>query len=260
MNNEPLFLILSVVILVLVLGFFMISFMLFHQRRRERYIIEKKEMQVQFDTELIKTQIEVQEEVSQKLSSELHDNICQILTLAKFTLATIHLNDINTAQEKLTEATGLVTKSIVELRQLSKILHGEKMVRQGLIDAITQEVNWLQRTDYYKVSFTHSIEDISKDNPDKDLFLYRLLQESISNIVKHSQANTIDIDLSYVNNILNLAVSDNGIGFDVTEMMENGNGLGLLNMKRRTNLLGGNVVIQSKPGSGTHICFSVPYP
>jgi len=218
-------------------------------------------MKADFEEELEKTQIEVQEQTRQNLASDLHDNIGQLLSLTNVTLASINVNDAGATREKLDTAQDLVRRSVKELRHLSKLLHGEQLLQQGLEEAIRQEISWLQRNGYYTIHFTEDTEELTGSNTNKDLFLYRLLQESLNNIIKHAEANTIHIKLSYKNEKIILEITDNGRGFDVeAAIKQSRKGLGLNNMQRRTHLLGGSMQIQSTAESGTIIIFSIPYP
>jgi signal transduction histidine kinase len=217
-------------------------------------------LQQQFEQELIQTQIEVQETTRKHLASELHDNIGQLLSLTNVTLASINITDTEKAEQKITDTQNLVTKSIQELRQLSKIIHGEQIIRQGLIQTIEQEIAWLQRNGVYTITFNNTISHIETSNADKDLFLYRLLQESLNNIIKHSGADTINISLLYNNQSLQLVIEDNGNGFNVAEKIKEQSGMGLVNMQKRINLLKGNMQINSAENKGTTISFNIPYP
>lgn len=213
-----------------------------------------------FEEELIQTEIEVQEQTRKNLASDLHDNIGQLLSLTKVTAASINIEDKEKAENKLNDIQDLLTKSIKELRQLSKIIHGEHLVQQGLIVTIEQEIMWLQRNGHFSVDFINNIENSEITNSDKDLFLYRLLQETLNNIIKHSNADAIKIELVYADQNMKLTVQDNGKGFNVAEKMKMKNGLGLLNMQKRITLLQGNMNIDSIEDKGTKIIFTIPYP
>jgi len=250
--------IISTIILIILVVFLLLFFLLFNKKKQQLFK-EKILMQQQFQLELIKTQFEVQEKTRKHLAEELHDNIGQILSLTNVTLASVQLNDVNKAQQKITDAQALVAVSIKELRQLSKIIHGEQILQQGLIAAIEQELSWLKRNEQFTVSFNHAVENISSINTDKDLFIYRLLQECLNNIIKHAEATSITIQLKHENNQLLLQLTDNGKGFDINAALANKAGLGLHSMQKRTKLLNGTMTINSNPNQGTVIAFVIPY-
>lgn len=259
-GNNIVLIIIIITCIFFVAALFMLFYVSIFIERKKRHREEKEKMQQQFETALIQTQIEVQEETRKHLASDLHDNIGQLLSLTNVTLASININDKEKAEQKLADTQNLVTKSIKELRQLSKIIHGEQLIQQGLIPTIEQEINWLQRNGHYTVELVHDISGIETNNADKDLFLYRLLQESLNNTIKHSGADKITIQLHYANHIMQLSIRDNGTGFDAAEKMKQKSGLGLLNMQKRIDLLNGSMQIDSAQNKGTTISFIIPYP
>jgi signal transduction histidine kinase len=226
-----------------------------HQHKEELLLNEKK-----FEAELLKTEIEVQEQTRKNLASDLHDNIGQLLSLTNVILASINLNDKEKANQKIADTQELITKSIKELRHLSKIIHGEQLLQLGLVPAIEQEVSWLQRNGFYKVQFERELDKAPTVNTKKDLFLYRLLQESLNNILKHAAADTIIIELKYYNGMMQLSIADNGIGYNVESKTTEKQGLGLLNMRKRVHLLKGKMQIVSAENRGTKTIFIIPYP
>ena len=228
------------------------------RKKEHKKIIESNEKK--FQAELVKAEIEIQEQTRKNLAADLHDNIGQILSLTNVTLGSINIDDKEKAIQKINDTRELIGKSIKELRQLSKIIHGEQLIKEGLIATIDQEVQWIQRNGFYTVDFVHTITDLDECNADKDLFLYRLLQESLNNGIKHSGADHFSIRLSYANNSMELSIGDNGIGFDVEEKRGQAKGLGLFNMQKRINLLNGIFKISSKENIGTTLTFIIPYP
>ena len=247
-------------ILVLFFAIMIVFLINIFKNKNQLYQKEKQLMQISFEQQLLQTQLEVQEQTRKNLASDLHDNIGQLLSLTNVTLASINLADKEKAIQKITDTQTLITRSIKELRQLSKIIHSEQLIKQGLIQTIKQEIIWLQRNDYFSIEFMNDIEDEAAVNVDKDLFLYRLLQESLNNIFKHAAADKIIIHLKYNNNTMQLSVEDNGVGFNVEEAITQQNGLGIPNMQKRINLLKGSMNIHSVKNKGTVILFIIPYP
>ncbi len=237
---------------------FLFAYVIIYSNKKRRHKQEKLQLQKTFETELIKTEVEVQEQTRRHLSSELHDNIGQILSLTNVTLASIDLENREKAVKKISTAHELVNRSIKELRQLSKLIHGEKLIQHGLKNAIETEMSWLERSGFYTINFSVEPIDFDSYDPDKDLILFRLFQEVINNIVKHSEATDIFIYLSIQNEQIILSVKDNGKGFNVETASDKKSGLGLQNMKRRIMLLEGTMQIISRP-DGTQVQFVVPY-
>ncbi len=216
-------------------------------------------MQENFQKELLITQAEVKEQTLQTIAADLHDNIGQLLSITHATLSSINLEDEAKSAQKIQTAIGFVNHSIKDLRQLAKLLQAENLLQQGLINAIEQELDWLKNSGQYQVHFTKNIDQSYFANPKKELFIFRLLQEIINNIIKHAHANTITCTLSFKEQLLNLSINDNGNGFDAALINKKEAGMGIGNMKKRAALIGGTFNIQSAPNKGTSVNIIIPY-
>ena len=191
------------------------------------------------------------------IAADLHDNIGQLLSLTSLTLGSIIATDEKTFR-KLDDSQQLVRRSIKELRQLANLLHGEGIIETGLVDAIVYEAEWLQKSGHYAVNFINNINGNPYLSSEKDLILFRLLQEVVNNIIKHSSATEITITLDHIQDNRLLSITDNGRGFVVEEAKKNG--MGLSNLLRRTKSLQGEIEIISAIGKGTTVSIKVPYP
>jgi len=236
---------------------FLLVYISSYNRRKKHHITEKQTLQKEHESDLLKTQLEVQEQTMKTIAAELHDNIGQLLSLTSLTLGSITVSDEKTAK-KLDDSQQLVRRSIKELRQLANLLHGEKILETGLINAIIYEAEWLKKSGNYVVNFDNNIKEDPGQSNEKDLILFRLLQEVINNIIKHSSATKISIILDHFEDNLLLSISDNGIGFVLDEVKKNG--MGLANLFRRTKLLQGEIEILSAIDKGTTVAIKVPYP
>ncbi len=216
-------------------------------------------MQENFQKELLITQAEVKEQTLQTIAADLHDNIGQLLSITHATLSSINLEDEAKSAQKIQTAIGFVNNSIKDLRQLAKLLQAENLLQQGLINAIEQELDWLKNSGQYQVHFTKNIDQSYFANPKKELFIFRLLQEIINNIIKHAHANTITCTLCFKEQLLNLSINDNGNGFDAALINKKEAGMGIGNMKKRAALIGGTFNIQSAPNKGTSVNIIIPY-
>ncbi|MDI9364326.1 MAG: ATP-binding protein [Flavobacterium sp.] len=259
-TKEIITLIIVITCIFLIAGIFLLLYVALYNRKKRKHVEEKETMEIEFKTELIKTQMEVQEETLQTLAADLHNNIGQLLSLTNVTLASVNIDNDSKAQQKIIAAKELITRSINELRQLSKLLHGEQLIQQGLPKAIEQEVNWLQKGGYYTVHYLNLLDESVEINKDKALFLYRLLQEAINNIIKHAEATVINITLQLVSNQLCLTITDNGNGFNTLDPDITQHGLGLHTMQRRIDLLNGKVHVTSEIGIGTTVSLTLPNP
>ncbi|WP_231458925.1 MULTISPECIES: sensor histidine kinase [unclassified Pedobacter] len=231
-----------------------------YNRHKKNHFIEKENMRQKFESEILKTHIEVQDQTMQTIATELHDNIGQLLSLTTLTLNSIQITDNEKASEKISSSLSLVSKSIKEIRELAKILHGEQIVESGIGNAIEQEISWLRKIEGYTLQVTNDLLQINITSQDKDLIILRLLQEIINNIIKHAQASTIQIDTSLKNETLLLTVKENGIGFNYEDAAKRKTGMGLNSIKKRVEMIDGKIDVISAPEKGTSIFIEIPYP
>lgn len=253
------------VIILISLVFFIISFgiiliVIMYNKRKKLHLEEKKIMNQKFESELLKTHLEVQEQTMQTIATDLHDNIGQLLSLTTLTLNSIDLTQPKKTEGKITASLDLVHQSIKELRDLAKLLQGEQIVATGLGKAIKQELDRLKKIGSYKLKVKNQLLDLQISSPKKDLIILRLLQEIINNIIKHAKATQIDVDIQVIANTLQLNVKENGIGFDLNEIPKEKAGIGLQSMHKRIMMIDGTIAITSAPQQGTTIAITIPYP
>jgi len=253
-------LIIAGTIMLLLLGVFIVSFLFFYQRKHNNHLLEKEILESQFQQILLQTQMEIREQTMQTIGADLHDNIGQLLSLTSLTLNSVKLEDAEKAQQKIDAALDLTMRSIKEMRLLGKLLQGEQLIGLGLCEAIRHEINWMEKSGQYMVNYDIEGEQPAQNNPDKDLILFRILQEVFNNIIKHSKAKEISIKLTYDEQGVRLQVIDNGTGFEVNNLPGDQKGMGLLNIQKRAEIVGGEIFIQSQPGEGTCIDIFIPYP
>ncbi|PWS27581.1 hypothetical protein DHW03_08300 [Pedobacter yonginense] len=253
-------LIILATLIFLLMPVFLILYIRLYNKHKRNHVIEKENMKQQFDAEILKTLVEVQDQTMQSIATELHDNVGQLLSLTSLTLNSINLTDQEKAGKKIENSLSLLSKSIKELRELAKLLHGEQMVEHGIGHAIDQEISWLSKTGAYELKVSNDLFDIQVSSPDKDLIILRLLQEIINNIIKHAQATTIQIDTYFSDNKLFLKVKENGVGFNYDETKAKKTGMGLNSIHKRIDMINGKLDLDSSPQIGTTILIEIPYP
>jgi len=231
-----------------------------YNRRSKLHLQEKNLMNQKFESELLKTHLEVQEQTMQTIATDLHDNIGQLLSLTTLTLNSVNLNDIKRSEEKIATSLSLVNKSIKELRDLAKILQGEQLLETGLGNALQQELDRLERIGGYELKVNNQLIDTATSSPKKDLIILRLLQEIINNIIKHAEATCIEIDVHLTDEHLFLSVTENGIGFDYEQVKKQNRGIGLYSIHKRIEMIAGNIQINPRNPNGTIIAIEIPYP
>ena len=245
-------------IIFLIAPLFLIRYVLLYNKKKRRHSEEKLLMQEAYETELLKTQIEVQEQTLKTVAYDLHDNIGQLLSLTAVTLSTIDAKDAKAVHEKVTFIEDLTQRSIREVKALSKLLHSEDLIKLGLIEAIEFELNWLKRSNRFDIVFIKPdyLNMMPKNN--QETIVFRLFQEIINNIIQHARATEIIINLVNSANEVQLTIKDNGVGFDTDAIDQSKKGMGLSNIKKRTEMINGSATITSVLGGGSEIKIIVP--
>ena len=243
----------------LVLAGFIIFFSVMYLRRKNKHILEKKEMQSQYEQTLLQTQLEIQEQTLKNISQEIHDNIGQALSLAKLNLNTIPATNDELLQEKIINSKQLVSKAIVDLRDLSRSLDTDYVKEMGLLRAIEYELELIRKTGTIN---TQLIADghISRLDKQKELILFRIVQETFNNIIKHSEAKNLVVNITYSLTEMTLSITDDGKGVDLSPLNESnsGFGLGIRNMHSRAKLIGADFNMHSSTGKGTTVKIVLP--
>lgn len=216
------------------------------QKRKNKLLIEQQEVENRYREEIIETQVEIREETLRNISWELHDNIGQMLTLAKIQLQNSDVNCPN-----MEEAASTISKSLTELRSLSKLINPDTFSKLSLVEALKLEIERFNRMKYLTASLTFSEESFELDNK-VEVIIFRMLQEFFTNTIKHSKADELSVIVNYSEETLHIEARDNGVGFQIdTEKAYAG--IGLINIKSRAALIGAKAQIFSKVGEGTQL-------
>lgn len=191
--------------------------------------------------------IKAQENERTRWAEELHDNVCQILSVAN-----MYANDINDHPENLKQLgpqlKKLIAESISEIRQLSATIRTPAFDNESLAEAIrhlTANINRLH-TLQFRLEISQFREDAMEH--EKKLMIYRIVQEQINNIIKYASADTVEICIKNgADNKVEIRVTDNGVGFDPSAVKS---GIGLRNIQSRLQVYNGNLEIISAKGHG----------
>ena len=221
------------------------------------YKSKSKEKQRWHQQELLQARLEIQEQTYRNISQELHDNIGQALSLVKLNINTIDLNDAAIAREKIAASKSLLIKAIQDVRDISKTLNTDFINETGFANAVEQQLQLLERTGLYATQL--SVQgDICHYTPERELLAFRIVQELLNNIVKHAEANQINVSMNYKSEKLVISVWDNGRGFDLQAQQSSPNkGMGLRNIYNRLKLIKGVIFFESGPGKGTTVTIEI---
>jgi signal transduction histidine kinase len=206
--------------------------------------------------------LRAQERERTLIARELHDEIGQALTIVKINLETMRFTqDATTRSPLLDEGVALVEQAIEQVRDLSLLLRPAILEHLGLEAAL----RWLLKTQAQRVGYHAAFtagEMPAGLSPDVEITCYRVVQEALTNIARHSRARNVFVHLQLVDGQVRLTIRDDGGGFDlagVRQRAREGGSMGLLSLEERARLVDGRLCIVSSPGQGTTLILSLPY-
>lgn len=243
----------AIVLVFILLILFIVAFFAVFQRNRRLNIEEKKQLRLAFEQELLKARLETQEQTFNQIGEELHDNIGQLMSSTRMLLG-ITERSMSNPPDTLLVADKTLEKAIVDIRMLSKSLSSEWLTQFNLIENLKAECDRINVAQVFKIDLLAMQSKIPLE-ANVQVMLFRIVQEAIQNGIKHSGASNMQIDIS-IEEILTITISDDGKGFEASE--KSNAGIGMLNMKKRTLFLGGNILWQSVLGRGTNVIIKIP--
>ncbi|MBS1916291.1 MAG: hypothetical protein JST87_08430 [Bacteroidetes bacterium] len=260
-SAEIYFIILIGSLLALLLVGFIVAILFLYQRRQHRQEKQLTLLKDQYEHELLQSQLEIQETTLKNIAQELHDNIGQVLSVVKLSLSILPLEKTHPAFESVQNCREMINKIIYDMADLTKSLHTDRITQIGIIEAIKFDLDIIRKSGLMKVDFSVSGEE-QFIGEQKSIFIFRMFQESLNNILKHSRASHIIVSVVYsIDNTFVLKVQDNGVGFNPENkqsQVSSSSGLGLKSLKNRASLIGANVSIQSESGKGSLITIELP--
>ncbi|MDP4129297.1 MAG: ATP-binding protein [Bacteroidota bacterium] len=256
-KDQVIFTIVAVIIILLFLGVLFLVMLFHYNNKKGQMSKEQQLMKATFDKQLLESKLEIQEQTFDMIGQEIHDNVGQILSLAKVQLGileqrqTIEGNLVSDVKESISQA-------MTELRDIAKSLSSERLQLLSLSESISQEIRRINRSGFIKI--TAQEEGVEKNLPvQQKLIAFRMVQEGFQNIIKHAEASEVKVSIRYQEEWVYISIFDNGIGFDPEIELNKREGLGLQNILRRAALVGGKANIVSKPGEGTTLEIQIAY-
>jgi two-component system, NarL family, sensor kinase len=254
--------IITVTIILLLLTIFMVGVLLLYQRKKIDYQTSLESLKNEYEKTLLKTRLEIQEQTFQAISREIHDNINLSLTLAKLNLNTLDFNKFEKCSEQVGLSIHYVSKAINDLSDISESINSEIISNQGLLCALRRDIEKLSRLNCFIIQFNVCGDPVYLD-AQKEIFIFRIIQEAFNNILKHAKAKNISLRLHYYARQINIIITDDGVGFKVPDKL---NSIpktkptsGLRNMQKRAELLNGRYRLDSRIGRGTTIRITIPF-
>ncbi len=220
-----------------------LGFVLLFLYKNQRDLKLKKELNEKYTQDLLIAQ----EDERKRVSKDLHDGIGQSLLLIK--------NKVVLNKDDSTKS--LVENAIEEVRSISRALHPFQLQELGITKAIQNIIYQIDESS--ELFITSEIENIDGlFNLQQEVNIFRIVQESFNNILKHSEATGVKIEIRKMEKHLHLLIKDNGKGFDFSEKSNDFKSIGLKTLKERTRLLKGTIKIESQTKKGTTLEFKIP--
>ncbi|MEW5945419.1 MAG: ATP-binding protein [bacterium] len=225
------------------------------ERKAAEEALQRSEKQL---SALSKKIISTQEEERARLSHELHDEIGQQLTALRLEIGLLQREYGSVlSAERLRALTAMVEKATAELRRVCRGLRPTVLDDLGVAQALESLVREFEAHGAFEMETATMQVDESGVNPETAISVYRVLQEALTNVTRHSGASRVRVSFRQENSTLVLEVLDNGKGFADPERVGE-KGFGILGMKERAALCGGTVEIESGPGRGTRVVMRAP--
>jgi signal transduction histidine kinase len=237
----------SLVVVLIVVGTVLLYFIITAIRYQRRSLRMHKER--------IRAEIDTLENERKRIAADLHDELGPLLSSVKLQINSLETTDPGDLQV-LEKSSRYIDTIITKLREISNDLMPNTLLRKGLKNAIVEFIDNSQ--DIYKLPVKFICEQDLQLDQDKEINLYRIVQEITHNTLKHAKATMLIIKISIQDNRLFLLTADNGVGFDYFSKIRDNSGLGLRNLQSRTEVMGGEFNCTSSAEKGT--CFTIEIP
>jgi signal transduction histidine kinase len=204
-----------------------------------------------------------QEAERQRVSRELHDEAGQALVALKFQLEMVRDDLPQEAKQlaaRIDVTANLIETTMHRIRLLAHDLRPPALETVGL-NRVLEDMCY-ELAGRTRLAIEYRGEDLPDLTSAMSIGLYRILQEALTNVIKHARARTVQVTLKCENHCVHLCVEDDGQGFEgaARQAEPTGNGIGLIGMRERVQLLRGELVFEARPGGGTRLMARVPYP
>ena len=243
-------------IMITIFAVMMTVFLVIHKQRQNRSKLERQQLEFAYNSALLKTKIEMQEQALEFVSQEIHDNVGQVLSFSCLQLSNLKSSiPDGDAKTMLSENLDIIRQSVKELRLLSHSLNTTLIEKRDLEEAIETELNRIRA--FSPIQCKLQVEGNAPElGAETRLLIFRIIQEALHNVVKHAAATTVTISMHYEPGGLQLCINDNGRGIDMAKLA-NSTSVGMVNMRQRATLLHGNLEIASDGQNGTSVTLKV---
>ena len=234
----------SLIIAVIIVYFF-VSIIRYHRRY------------MRLQREKIFAEITIRENERKRIAGDLHDSLGPLLSAVKLNISSVEISHIGD-QEILNKTAGYLDEIIGSMRRISHDLLPNTLERKGLLEAIREFINQVNPRNTINIQL-YVVKEINVPR-EKEIHIFRMIQEIVHNTMKHAQAGNLQIGFSEESGHLLCLAKDDGKGFDKEKILTgtHGQGLGLRSLESRCEILNGILTLESRPGSGTNYFIKIP--
>lgn len=246
-TNEVDILIIFSTIIILFVVLMMVAIYGVFVKKKSQLLLRQQKKEATFEYQLAKSQVEIQEQTMNYIGQELHDDLGQKLSVARLMTNKISLSEDHDRLEIADEINLLLGECIQDIRNLSKVFITKQVKQFGFIESLEREIFRIKRLELMNVDYQNNNQDlkIASDHP---LILFRIVQECINNVIKHSRSKEIKLLVEDTPKIIKIMINDDGIGFN----LETENDVsGLRSMASRAQLIDAELHISSVENQGT---------
>jgi signal transduction histidine kinase len=232
----------GIVVLLALMGFFIVTIIRYQKKKVAFHLQKVKEEFINLDKE------------RERIAIDLHDDLGASLSAIKLRLQCMENMDVANI-EIIEQAERQIDRAMQRLRQISFNMMPGVLQRRGLNEALKELIELMTHNTGIIVHYKCNIDSFDKG---KALHIYRIAQEILNNMVKHSAATTVNFTIVKVKNTIELKISDNGTGFNKEVVSNNRQGSGLRNIDSRAHLLNAKIFLVTSPGKGVNYLVEIP--
>ena len=246
-DTDLLIIVTTFIILIVVL--MMVAIYGIFIKKKSTLLLEQQRQIAVYEQELAIAQIEIKEQTLNYVGQELHDDLGQKLSVARLMTNKIGLTSVEDKEGIAQEINVLLGECIQDIRNLSKVFITKQVSHFGFVESLEREVFRIKRLNLLEVDYNINNHDLEL-NSDHALILFRIVQECITNVIKHSKSKKIELKVVNSPKNIKIFVNDKGVGFE--KNMKN-DGSGLQNMQSRAQIINAEFQIHSILNQGTEI-------
>ena len=233
------------VLFILITSFISLLLYIKFRARKKTILAEQK---IQFHQELVTAE----QEERKRISQDLHDSLGQMISLIK--LKTSNVTPLPEDKNQMDNLLGLIDTTYEELRKISYNIMPETLTKEGIVSAIDELASDITNKTAIKVAMNSQVGD-DEISEFQSIALFRIVQEIVSNTLKHAGANLISISIDRIKEQIRISIKDNGKGFN-PKLLTGSKGMGWKNINSRISMISGTIDVQSSGGEGTAISIS----